>query len=104
MLDTTVSWLDSMGSLAFTLSAWSFVGLNGFALAVLAWTRNRALVNRWTSAFLAVNLVLLGTGLGVPLATFATRTALVALSPALSVLSPARPVADSLLIPERARQ
>jgi hypothetical protein len=103
MLDTAVSWLDGIGALAFTVSAWAFVGLNGFALAMLARTRDRALVNRWTSAFLAVNLVLLGTGLGVPLATFATRTALVALSPALSVLAPGQPEADSLMVPERVR-
>ena len=70
MLSTVVSWLDSVGSLAFTLSAWAFIALNGFALAVFAWRRDRALVNRWTSGFLAVNLVLLGTGLGVPLLTF----------------------------------
>jgi hypothetical protein len=103
MLDAAVSWLDSIGSLAFTVSAWAFVGLNGLALATLAWRRDRTLVNRWTSAFLAVNLVLLGTGLGVPLATFAARTALVTLSPALNVLSPARPEADSLAMPERLR-
>ncbi|HSA56806.1 MAG TPA: hypothetical protein VLE53_13935 [Gemmatimonadaceae bacterium] len=103
MQSTVVSWLDSVGSLAFTVSAWAFLALNGFAVAVLAWKRDRALVNRWTSGFLAVNLILLGTGLGIPLATFTARTALVAFSPAVRVISPPREIADSLVMPERAR-
>ena len=96
MQSTVVSWLDSVGSLAFTVAAWGFLALNGFAVAVLAWKRDRALVNRWTAGFLAVNLILLGTGLGIPLATFTARTAVIALSPAVRGLSPARDVADSL--------
>lgn len=103
MQSTVVSWLDGVGALAFTVSAWAFVGLNAFALAVLAWKRDRALVNRWTSGFLAVNLVLLGTGLGVPLLTFTARTALVAVTPAFQVLAPSRQLADSLEGPARAR-
>ena len=103
MQSTMVSWLDSTGSLAFTVSAWAFIALNGFALAVFAWKRDRALVNRYTTAFLAVNLVLLGTGLGVPLLTFTARTALLAVAPAFEVLSPSRGIADSLEMPERTR-
>lgn len=103
MQSTVVSWLDSMGSLAFTVSAWAFIVLNGFALALFAWKRDRGLVNRWTSGFLALNLVLLGTGLGVPLLTFTARTALVAVAPAFQVLSPSRWIADSLVPPDRAR-
>lgn len=103
MQGTVVSWLDGVGALAFTVSAWAFVALNAFALVILAWKRDRGLVNRWTSGFLAVNLVLLGTGLGVPLLTFTARTALVTVAPAFQVLSPSRQVADSVVMPERTR-
>lgn len=101
MQSTMISWLDNVGSLAFTVSAWAFVALNGLALAMFAWKRDRAMVNRWTSGFLAVNLVLLSTGLGVPLLTFTARTALVAVAPAFQVLSPSRQIADSIVPPER---
>jgi len=103
MQSTVVSWLDSAGALAFTVSAWAFIALNGFALVMVAWKRDRGLVNRWTSGFLAVNLVLLGTGLGVPLLTFTARTALVTVAPAFQVLTPSRQIADSLEVPERTR-
>ena len=43
------------------------------------------MVNRWTSRFLAANLLLLGTGLGVPVAALAVRSTIVTLSPALSL-------------------
>jgi hypothetical protein len=78
-----VAWLDRFGSTAFTLSAWAFVILNAAGAAVIAWKRDRTMVNRWTSRFLAANLVLLGTGLGVPVAALAVRSAIVTLSPAL---------------------
>ena len=38
----------------------------GYALVLFA-TRDREIVNRWTSRVLAVNLVLAGTGIGVPM-------------------------------------
>ena len=62
-------WLDSIGALAFGISATLFVLLNGAAITMLAIRRDYTLVNRWTSRLLAANLVLLGTGLGLPLAT-----------------------------------
>ena len=74
-------WLDSIGSLAFGISATLFVLLNGAAIAVLAVKRDYTLVNRWTSRLLAANLLLLGTGLGLPLATTLTRRAVIALAP-----------------------
>ncbi len=80
-----VAWLDRLGSTAFTFSAWAFVILNAAGVAVVAWKRDRAMVNRWTSRFLAANLLLLGSGLGVPVAAMAVRSAIVTLSPALSL-------------------
>jgi hypothetical protein len=84
---TIVDWLGRVGSTAFALSAWAFVLLNGLAVLALLRTRDTGLVNRWTSRFLAANLVLLGTGLGIPAATFAARTAIVTLAPAVRVMS-----------------
>jgi len=81
MPDTIVSWLDGVGSTAFTLSAVAFVALNVVAIAAVTMTRDRWLVNRWTPHFLAANLLLLGTGLGVPLAALAARTVITAVTP-----------------------
>lgn len=73
MPGTVISWLEGVGATAFTLSALAFVVLNGAGIAAVVVTRDRTFVNRWTARFLAANLVLLGTGLGVPLATLAAR-------------------------------
>lgn len=81
MPDTIVSWLDGVGSTAFTLSAVAFVALNGIAIAAVFLTRDRGLVNRFTPHFLAANILLLGTGLGVPLAALAARTVITAVTP-----------------------
>ena len=81
MPDTIVSWLDGVGSAAFTLSAVAFVALNVVAIAAVLSTRDRGLVNRWTPHFLAANLLLLGTGLGVPLAALAARSVITAVTP-----------------------
>lgn len=81
MPDTIVSWLDGVGSTAFTLSAVAFVALNGIAIAAVSLTRDRSLVNRWTPHFLAANILLLGSGLGIPLAALAARTVISAVTP-----------------------
>lgn len=82
MPGTIIAWLDAVGSTAFTLSAVAFVLLNGAGIATIFLTLDRGFVNRWTSRFLAANLVLLGTGLGIPLMTLAARTAITAVTPA----------------------
>ena len=79
--DTIISWLEGVGSTAFTVSALAFVALNGIAIAVVLLTRDRGLVNRWTPHFLVANLLLLGTGLGVPMAALAARTVIAAVTP-----------------------
>jgi len=66
-MDTSLGQaLGGLASRAFTLSAVLFLLLNGAAIALFTVTRDRHLVNRWTSKLLAADLVLLGTGLGVP--------------------------------------
>jgi hypothetical protein len=83
MPDTIMSWLDDVGSMAFALSAVAFVTLNGIAIAAVMMTRNTRLVNRFTPHFLAANLLLLRTGLGVPLAAMAARTVMAAVTPSI---------------------
>lgn len=90
MPETVLSWLEGVGSTAFTLSALAFVALNGIAIVAVLMTRDRGLVNRWTPHFLAANLLLLGTGLGVPLAAMAARTVIAAVTPSFLESSDAR--------------
>ena len=70
MLDTIVLWLDQIGSEVFWGSVVALVLVDVAAMAVVMQTRSRAIVNRWTGRVLAVNLLLLGAGLGVPAAAF----------------------------------
>lgn len=84
-----LDWLARTGSRAFTYSAWGFVLVNGAAAAAVVLTRDRTLVNRWTARVLAANLVLLGTGLGVPMLTSIARLAITAVSPSVQVSLPA---------------
>ena len=81
MPDTILAWLDAVGSTAFTLSAVAFVTLNALAIAAVLMTRDQRIVNRFTPHFLAVNLLLLGTGLGVPLAALAARSVISIVTP-----------------------
>ena len=82
MPDTIFSWLGGVGSMAFSVSAIAFVAINVIAVVVVFLTRDPGLVNRFTTPFLVVNLMLLGTGLGVPLAALAARTVISAVTPA----------------------
>ena len=82
METAVLDWLARVGSSAFTYSAALFVLVNGAAVGAVVITRDRSLVNRWTGRLLAANLLLLGTGLGVPLVTAVTRLGILAVSPA----------------------
>jgi hypothetical protein len=59
-------WLSDAGRFAFRVSAALFVALNLAAAAVFLTWRDRSLVQRWTSPWLAANLILIGTGAGIP--------------------------------------
>ena len=67
MESTLVSFLNSLSSKVFWLAAVTFVVLNGAAIAAFALTRSRRLVNDWTGKLVAVDALLLGAGLGIPL-------------------------------------
>jgi hypothetical protein len=75
------TWLFDLAIRAFGLSlALGLLIDAGYALVLFA-TRDRGIVNRWTSRVLALNLVLAGTGLGVPVLALGSRLAVRALMP-----------------------
>lgn len=82
---TVVSFLDSVRSIAVTVAIGGFVVVNGVAVAALAGSRSRAMVQKWTSPWLATNLLLLGVGAGVPIATGICKSVVQAIAPALVV-------------------
>lgn len=86
MENALLDWLARVGTSAFRYSALAFVLVNGAAIAAVVLTRDRGVVNRWTGRLLAANLVLAGTGLGVPLLTSVTRLGIMAVSPSIRVV------------------
>lgn len=62
-----VAWLHDVALRAFGLSLFLLLGLDACFALILFATRDRGIVNRWTSRVLAANLVLVGTGIGVPM-------------------------------------
>jgi zinc transporter ZupT len=99
METTVLDWLASVGSAAFRWSAVAFVILNGVAVAALFLTKDRALVNRWTGRVLAANLVLVGTGVGVPLIAAASRLAISVVTPARAGMMPVVGPEERPLVP-----
>lgn len=80
MLDPFVRWLEQTGSQIFWTCSLLLVVLDVAVAAVVFQTRSRAIVNRWTGRVLAVNALLLGTGVGVPAAMYVTRVVVSAVS------------------------
>lgn len=74
------AWLDGAGTRVFVLCATLFVVMNTAAVALVFVKRDRGIVNRWTARWVAANLVLLGAGLGVPVAAKVVRVTVDALS------------------------
>jgi hypothetical protein len=68
-----ISWLSGFSDSVFRICALLFVAVNGLAVGALMVKRDRSLVQRWTSPWLATNLLLLGAGAGVPLVTGALK-------------------------------
>jgi hypothetical protein len=50
-----VTWLSGFSSSVFQICAFLFVAVNVTAVAALVSTRSRAIVQKWTSAWLATN-------------------------------------------------
>lgn len=82
------AWLNDAALTVFTISAALFVVLNAGAVALVALTRDRRLVNRWTARWLAVNVLLIGAGVGVPVAAKVVRLTIDALAATKAMKSP----------------
>ena len=82
------AWLDGTAARVFALSLTLFVVMNTAAVALVLMKRDRGLVNRWTARWLAANLLLIGGGIGVPLAATAVRLTLNAFTASRSITLP----------------
>ena len=81
-----LAWLHDVAVRAFGLSLFLLLAIDGaFALVLLA-SRDRGIVNRWTSRVLAANLVLAGTGIGVPMLALGSRVAVRMVAPLIPSL------------------
>ena len=80
-----LQWLSSLSATVIRASIVLFVAVNAVALATFAVRRDRSLVQRWTSPWLATNLVLIGAGVGTPLLIGLAKFAVTAFSNAAHV-------------------
>ena len=76
-----LAWLQNLAIRAFGISLFLLLAIDGAFALVLFATRDRGIVNRWTSRVLAVNLVLAGTGVGVPVLALGSRLAVRLVAP-----------------------
>jgi hypothetical protein len=88
---TVVAVLDSIKSYAITLAVVAFVVINGVAVVAVLGSQSRTVVQRWTSPWLAANLLLLGVGAGVPLLAGICKSVVQVVAPALVSEAPATP-------------
>jgi hypothetical protein len=80
------AWLQELAIRAFGISLFLMLAIDGAFAVVLLATRDRGIVNRWTSRVLAVNLVLAGTGIGVPVVALGSRLAVGMVAPLIPSL------------------
>jgi hypothetical protein len=80
------AWLQNLAIRAFGMSLFVMLALDGAFAVILLATRDRSIVNRWTSRVLAVNLVLAGTGIGVPVLALGTRLGVRMIAPLIPKL------------------
>lgn len=88
-MDAFAESLAAFGAVTFQVAASLCVALNVGAAAAVVVRRDRHFVNRWTSPWLALNLLLLGVGLGTPLLAGITRLTIrmvTSLGPALQAV------------------
>ena len=79
-MESLADTLGSFAGTAFQLSTIAFLLINGAAAATFILTRDRHLVNRWTSRLVAIDILLLGAGVGVPAVANAMRLVVSAVS------------------------
>jgi hypothetical protein len=80
------AWLQDLAIRAFGISLFVMLAIDGAFAVILLATRDRAIVNRWTSRVLAVNVVLAGTGIGVPVLALSTRLGVRVIAPLIPKL------------------
>jgi hypothetical protein len=83
MLDSIIQAFDQIGSWTFWTCLAALAVIDLVAIATVAQTRSRELVNRWTGRIVGANLMLLGAGLGVPAASFVAKSVVVTLAPSV---------------------
>jgi hypothetical protein len=80
MQPSLMQWLASVGWTAFTWALAGLLLLNVGAVALLILRRDRHAVQRYTSFWLAGNLLLVAVGVGIPAITAVARLALLGAS------------------------
>jgi hypothetical protein len=83
MLDSIAQTLGQIGSLTFWTCITVLITIDALAVAVVVQTRSREFVNRWTGRIVAANVLLLGTGLGVPMTAYLARSVVIAIAPSV---------------------
>jgi hypothetical protein len=81
MFDSIAQTLGQFGSWTFWTCIAVLAAIDLLAIAVVIQTRSRELVNRWTGRIVAANLLLLGTGLGVPATAYLARSVVLVVAP-----------------------
>lgn len=76
MDSSVVQWLAGFGWTAFSWALAGLLLLNATAVAILIVSRDRTLIQRFTSLWLAGNLLLLCLGVGIPSVTAVARLAI----------------------------
>ena len=79
-MESLAAMLGSLGASVFRWAALTFVVINGLALVAFFVTRDRSLVNRWTSRLVAADLFLIGAGAGIPAVAFGLKSIVNAVS------------------------
>ncbi|HLG05964.1 MAG TPA: hypothetical protein VI383_07430 [Gemmatimonadales bacterium] len=75
-MDTVLSSLTSVSGTVWRVAVLCFLVINGAAVAAILITRSRRLVDTWTPRLVALDAILIGAGLGVPLITGMLRVGL----------------------------
>ena len=83
MFDSIAQTLGQIGSWTFWTCIAVLAAIDLVAIAVVIQTRSRELVNRWTGRIVAANLLLLGTGLGVPATAYLAKSVVLVVAPSV---------------------
>lgn len=88
-----ITWLGGFSGTVLRVCGTLFVLVNGLAIGAFMLKRDRSLVQRWTSPWLAANLLLIGAGAGVPLVAGLVKAAVAAVSGGSASVEESQPLA-----------